>query len=222
MDYSLIMRQLAISAMPILVAIVLHEVAHGYIAYKLGDPTARDMGRLTLNPLSHIDPFGTIIMPGLLYVFTNGQFVFGYAKPVPIDPRYFRNPKRDMAISAAAGPLVNILIAFACSLTLKHLLIPLSFHAPDFGGVEILEPVAQMLKAAVVINIVFAVFNLIPIPPLDGGRVLMGILPYQQAVTLSKIEPFGFIIVIILVATNITSYIIWPVVVLLASIITYF
>lgn len=210
MEFEHILIQIVISAVPILIAIILHEVAHGFIAFKLGDPTAKMMGRLTLNPIPHIDIFGTILMPILLFILTNGQFVFGYAKPVPINPYNFKNPKRDMAISAAAGPVTNLLLAVVSFLLLKYAVLPASVHVPgDLAG-KIFKPLVMMFTASVYINVILAVFNMIPLPPLDGGRVLMGLLPPKHAMTLSKIEPYGFIIVILIVATGISSYIILP------------
>lgn len=219
MEYEQILRQVVISALPILIAIVMHEVAHGFVAYKLGDPTAKVMGRLTLNPIPHVDPFGTILMPLLLYVFTNGQFVFGYAKPVPINPFNFKNPKRDMAISAVGGPATNILLAIASAVLLKYLILPAAQFASDGAGGMLLDPLVMMFKVSVVVNVVLAVFNMIPIPPLDGGRVLMGFLPFRQSAFLEKIEPYGFIIVLVLVATGIASYIIWPVIAVILGLI---
>lgn len=218
-DIADFIRQLSIQAIPILLAITFHEVAHGLVAFKLGDPTAKSMGRLTLNPFAHIDPFGTVIMPILLLVMTSGQFTFGYAKPVPIDTRYFRNPKRDMAISAAAGPVTNILLALACVILLRLGLATVGW--PGGGGPVdfVWTPLFEMLKAAIIINLVFAVFNMIPLPPLDGGRVLMGFLPYRQAVALGKIEPYGFFIVMFLMATHVTDFILGPMVYLLLKII---
>lgn len=211
MDLAHIIRQIAVTAIPILIAIILHEVAHGFIANKLGDPTAKMLGRLTLNPIAHIDLFGTILMPLLLFIFTNGQFVFGYAKPVPINPYNFKNPKRDMAISAAGGPITNIVLAILSVLLIKYAVIPASAFIPDSEtAAKILKPVVMMLTASVSINVILASFNLIPIPPLDGGRVLMGFLPHKQAEALGKIEPFGMIIVLILVTTGMAGYIIMP------------
>lgn len=209
MDSSAVSR-LLISALPILIAITFHEVSHGFVAYKLGDPTAKFVGRLTLNPLAHIDIFGTIILPVMLIILTQGQFVFGYAKPVPINPMNFRNPRRDMAISAAAGPVTNILLAFISFLILKGLVIPLLGAVPEEVAETVLLPVKMIFQASIVVNVVLASFNMIPIPPLDGGRVLTGLLPQKQAMSFSRIEPYGFIIVLILIYTNIANIIIMP------------
>lgn len=203
---------MAISALPVLIAITFHELSHGVIANKLGDPTAKMMGRLTINPIAHIDLFGTIIMPLLLLIFTNGQFVFGYAKPVPINPMNFKNPRRDMAISAAGGPVTNILLAAVSMLLLKFAVFPFLSFASEGVAASVLEPAAMMLKSSIIINVVLASFNLIPIPPLDGGRVAVGFLPQKQAILFSKIEPFGFIIVIILIYTHIADYFVIPMV----------
>jgi Zn-dependent protease len=213
---------LALSALPVLIAITFHEVSHGFIANKLGDPTAKMLGRLTLNPIAHIDPFGTILMPLMLLVFTNGQFVFGYAKPVPINPMNFRNPKRDMAISAAGGPITNILLALASILILKFIILPSAAFFPDSVTEKALVPAGMMLKSSVIINVVLASFNMIPIPPLDGGRILVGFLPHKQALSFSRIEPFGFVIVIILIATGIANYFVMPLVSLFLSVLGMF
>ncbi len=215
MEIENIIRQIAVAALPILFAVVFHELSHGLAAYKLGDPTAKMLGRLTLNPIAHVDIIGTIIMPVALYVMTNGQFVFGYAKPVPINPMNFRNPRRDMALSAAAGPASNIVLAVVSMLLLKYAITPLASFSSETLAEQLLEPVALMLKASVIVNTVLAVFNMFPVPPLDGGRVLAGFLPPFYARIFERLEPYGMIIVLLLVVTGMTSYFIYP----LASII---
>ncbi|MCI0468696.1 MAG: site-2 protease family protein [Nitrospirae bacterium] len=218
MDSTYIIREIAITALPILAAVILHEVAHGYAADKLGDPTAKMLGRLTLNPIAHIDIFGTVLMPLLLYISTNGQFVFGYAKPVPINPMNFRNPKRDMALSAAAGPLTNILLAVLCLLLLKYAALPASTLMPGDTAAAVVKPAAMMLRAGITINVILAAFNLIPLPPLDGGRVLMGLLPHKQSAALGRIEPYGMIVILILVITGMAGYIISPIINVIAAV----
>ena len=194
-----------------IVAIALHEVSHGYVAFRLGDPTAKLLGRLTLNPIAHIDLFGTIIMPILLYTLTDGRFMFGYAKPVPINPMNFKKPRQGMAISAAAGPITNIVLAFA-SFLIMNILFPLASLLPDTVAETVFKPIILILQASIYVNVVLGVLNMIPIPPLDGGRVLTGLLPSKQAMSFSKIEPFGFIIVLILFYTGIAGIFIMPVV----------
>lgn len=210
MEFSLIIRQIAVTALPILFAVTLHEVSHGLVAYRLGDPTAKIAGRLTLNPVSHIDIFGTILMPIMLYMFTDGRFVFGYAKPVPINPYNFKNPRRGMAIAAAGGPAMNILLVIISVVLLKLMIISASAFASDAIAESIIKPVILMLTASISINLILAIFNMLPIPPLDGGRVIVGLLPHKQAMALSKVEPYGMIIVILLAATGIAGYIISP------------
>jgi Zn-dependent protease len=210
MEMQSIARQLLVSALPILIAITFHEVSHGYVANRLGDPTAKMLGRLTLNPIAHIDLFGTIILPALLIYFTHGQFVFGYAKPVPINPMNFKDPRKGMAISAVAGPLTNILLALLSAVVLKLFIVPLAGVMPASAVDTVLRPLYLILTSSVVFNVILAAFNMIPIPPLDGGRVLVGLLPLKQAVSFSRIEPFGFIIVILLIYSGIAGYIITP------------
>ncbi|MDP2157625.1 MAG: site-2 protease family protein [Nitrospirota bacterium] len=206
------LQRLLISAPAILVAITFHEVSHGYVAFRLGDPTAKMLGRLTLNPLAHIDLFGTIIMPIMLFVLTEGRFMFGYAKPVPINPMNFKNPRKGMALSAAAGPAANILLAFASVLILTLVLKPLAAFSPEALRETIVKPCLMIFSASIVMNVILASFNMIPIPPLDGGRVLTGLLPSKQALLFDKIEPFGFIIVLVLIYTGIANLFIMPII----------
>src|SRR5512145_2830275 len=173
-------QKIAVMALPMVFAIVLHEVAHGWVASKLGDPTARDLGRLTLNPLPHIDLFGTILMPLMLFVLTDGRMLFGYAKPVPIDPRYFKDPKKGMALTALAGPGINLVMAVACSLFLRVVMTGLEGRMPEPFWTWIAVPLTLMFGYGVVINVVLAVLNMIPIPPLDGSRVVYWMLPERQ------------------------------------------
>ncbi len=222
MDIPNILRQLAVSALPVLIAITFHEVSHGFVANRLGDPTAKMMGRLTLNPIAHIDPVGTILLPLMMIVLTNGQFVFGYAKPVPINPSNFRNPKRDMAISAAAGPITNLCLAVLSLLVLKFLVVPASVFLSGDITKAVFTPLTLMLTSSIIFNVILAAFNLIPIPPLDGGRVLVGFLPHKQAVSYSRIEPFGFIIVIVLIYSGIANYFVMPLVNLFLALLQLF
>ena len=171
--------------LPILFAITLHEAAHGYCALVFGDNTAQRNGRLTLNPVNHIDPFGTVVLPGFLLLL--GGFVFGYAKPVPVNFAALKNPKRDMIWVAAAGPAMNIGLALGSAILMHAALV-----APDFAG----QWLQLNLQNSIVINLILAVFNMLPIPPLDGGRVAVGLLPRDLAAPLARVEPYGILIVI--------------------------
>lgn len=195
METSQLIQTVLIYALPVIFAITLHEAAHGYAAQRLGDNTAAMMGRVTLNPFAHIDPVGTILMPLLLYFSTGGAFLFGYAKPVPVRFDRLRHPKRDMVWVALAGPGANLLQALLWG-ALLYLLAGLGLTERFF---------LEMCKAGMLTNVVMFAFNLFPLPPLDGGRILVGLLPWRQAVWLSRIEPWGFYIVMALVVTGIVS-----------------
>jgi Zn-dependent protease len=206
-----IIQKIAIMAPPLIFAIVLHEVAHGWVADKLGDNTARSMGRLTLNPISHIDIFGTIIMPLMLFVLTNGRMVFGYAKPVPINPYNFKDPKKGMALSSLAGPGVNIVMAIVFSFLLRAFLPPLEEIAPKQSWGMLAMPVALMLVYGVIINVVLAVLNMIPIPPLDGSRVVYWLLPDKPAQVYYRLERYGIFIIMGLIMFGVLGKILVPI-----------
>jgi Zn-dependent protease len=175
---------------PLLLAIILHESAHGWVAEKLGDPTARDLGRITLNPIPHIDPIGTIILPVIL-ILAQSSFLFGWAKPVPVNPYYFQNPRKGMLQVALAGPVTNMSLAFLFGLVFRFL------H--QFGLEEgFFLSLIIMVIWGVIINLVLAIFNLIPIPPLDGSKILMGILSEEKAEKFALIERYSFILIILL------------------------
>lgn len=209
MDFSIV-RQLLIAALPILIAITFHEVAHGFVAYKLGDPTAKMMGRLTLNPIAHIDPIGTIIVPIMLFVLSNGTFIFGAAKPVPVNFYNLKNPRRDSALVSAAGPATNVIIAFI-SILLFVFIYNIPHQSPTFIGQKVILPLKIMLQYSISFNIFIAAFNLLPVPPLDGGRILTSLLPAKHSYQFSKLEPYGILIVLLLWFTGIARYIIAPI-----------
>lgn len=200
-----ILRQISVWAVPVLAAIIFHEVAHGWVAFRLGDPTAARMGRLTLNPIPHIDLFGTVLLP-LLLIVAGAPFLVGYAKPVPVNFNNLNHPKRDMIWVALAGPLTNIVLAAASLYAMK--LVDLAGSFPNF----LMTPLALMAQYSVNINVMLAAFNLFPIPPLDGGRVLVGLLPDPYSSIVARIEPFGFLIIILLLMTHVLDILIGPVV----------
>lgn len=201
-DLSL-MQNIAVWALPVLFAITVHEVAHGWMARRLGDPTAMMLGRLTLNPIKHVDPIGTFLVPvGLLLM--HSPFLFGWAKPVPVTWQNLKHPKRDMALVAVAGPLANLLMAVLWALVMKLGL----FIGNDSAWIA--QPMVYMGAAGISINIALMVLNLLPIPPLDGGRVLAGLLPGPMSWQLSRIEPYGFIILLALLVTNVLGAVMAP------------
>jgi Zn-dependent protease len=195
-----VVQLIAIWVMPVLLAITVHEVAHGWVAAKLGDTTAYMLGRLTLNPLKHIDPFGTVLLPAMMIMLAG--IALGYAKPVPVNWNNLRHPKRDMAVVAAAGPFVNLLMATGWALLIRAGL------ALGESGVALV----YMGVAGIFINVVLMVINMLPLPPLDGGRVATGLLPGPWAYRLSRVEPWGFFILIALLFTGILGWLLWPVI----------
>lgn len=183
--------KIALFAPPVLLAITLHEVAHGWAARSLGDSTAASLGRLSLNPIKHIDPVGTLLVPAILFLLP-GNFLFGWAKPVPVDMRQLHDPKRDMALVAAAGPASNFVMALLWALVIKF---GYGFESGSIGGILV-----AMGSVGIIINLLLMVLNLIPVPPLDGGRVLAGVLPDRWSYALARIEPYGLFIIFGLLA----------------------
>ena len=197
MDINHFIQQLVILAPPFLFALTFHELAHGYVAWSLGDPTAKDAGRLTMNPLKHLDPLGVIA-----FIIMK----IGWAKPVPVNPSYFKDPQKGMLLVALAGPAANIVTAIISAILVKL------FIMMPFIPMYLLKPMVGMLVASVWINIMLAVFNCLPIPPLDGSRVLMGILPPDAARSFAKMEPYGFILLLILFYAGLIGKVIMPII----------
>jgi Zn-dependent protease len=201
-DIAKIISNLALIAPGFLLAITVHEYTHGYVAYRLGDPTAKLAGRLTFNPISHLDPFGTLVL-----VLTQ---MIGWAKPVPVDPRYLHNPRKDTLWISLGGPAANLVTAVALAILLHLILFLFGGRAVGQGTIFILAPLVDILRYGVWINVILAIFNLIPIAPLDGAKILGGMLPRRQAYELEKLEPYGFIILMLLVFTGAVNYVIFP------------
>lgn len=202
-----ILERVSLWSVPVLLAVVFHEVAHGAVAYRLGDPTAARAGRLTLNPLAHVDPIGTVAVP-LFLLLSGSGFLFGWAKPVPVDTASLRRPRRDAVLVAAAGPAANLALAVLFSWAARVL----AGFADAEGGLAaaIGQPLARMAHHAVVMNVFLGVFNLLPIPPLDGGRVVSGLLPLRWSQPFARIEPFGFAILLLLMMTSGLGIVVGP------------
>jgi len=191
-----------ISAPPLLVAIILHEIAHGYTAWKLGDPTAKAMGRITLNPIKHIDPVLSLLLPGLL-ILSGSPVIFGGAKPVPVNPMYFKNPRQGMALVALAGPITNFILCAFCYITFIALLP----YAENSISISLLK---LWLLGGIIINLALGLFNLIPLPPLDGGRIAVGFLPLYLARYWARLEPYGLLLIFALLYFGIPQEILGP------------
>lgn len=207
-----ILNAITIQALPILLAITVHEVAHGWMALRLGDHTARLQGRISMNPIRHVDPVGTVLLPVIQLIAFQGIF-FGWAKPVPIDPRNFKKPREHMAIVALAGPMSNLIMAIVWAL-----LLSLALHG--LASTWIGYPLSLMAQAGIGINLILMVLNLIPLPPLDGGRVMVGMLKPALALKYARIEPYGFGILLLLIFTGVLAKVMWPIIGLLADFLT--
>lgn len=202
-------REKSLLVIPILIAVTFHEIAHGLVAEKFGDSTAKNEGRLTVNPLKHLDLLGSLV-----FIVTG---MIGWAKPVPINPYNLRNPRKDMLWIALAGPASNILIAVLLSMVFKMLISLVAFLPQTFFSEKIIMPIIYMTGLAVSLNIGLAVFNVIPVPPLDGSKILMGLLSEKHAAVYSRIEPYGFIILLLLVFTHVIHYLVYPVIMILRN-----
>lgn len=198
MNISETIREISIIAFPVLVSLTFHEVAHGWVAYLLGDPTAKNMGRLTLNPIAHLDPIGTL-------VFALTRMV-GWAKPVPINPRNFKNPLKGMMWVAVSGPTSNIILALICALLFK-----VTHNTLTMNNALIMLPIVKMLEAGVSINVALAMFNMLPIPPLDGWNVIKGLAPIENVIELERLEPYGFLIIIMFIMSGMVDSTIVPI-----------
>jgi len=204
MDIAGFIQILSLYALPAILAITLHEAAHGYAAKRLGDLTAYQEGRISLNPLKHIDPIGTLVVPAVLLIASGGKLAFGWAKPVPVNFSRLRNPKRDMFWVAAAGPAVNLLMAIGWAIVFKIVVTsPINYFT---------DPALAMAQGGIVINLVLMVLNLLPIPPLDGGRIAVSLLPNSMAYSLARLEPYGLLIIMLLMVTDILGSIMYPII----------
>jgi Zn-dependent protease len=210
LNISRIIQEILLVVPGFLLGITVHEFAHGYVAYRLGDPTAKLLGRLTFNPLSHLDPVGTVVL-----VLTR---MFGWAKPVPVNPRNLKSPRKDMLWISLAGPVANLLAATILTLLLHLLLLVAAGRPPSEFSKFLLQPLFGILFFGVRINVVLAVLNLIPVPPLDGSKILAGLLPSRQAYQFEQLEPYGFIILMALIFTNVLGYVIDPPIKLIFSV----
>lgn len=202
MDIDTLIQNIALGTIPVLFAITLHEAAHGYVARHFGDMTAYQQGRISLNPIHHIDPLGTILLPIIMYFTTSGNMIFGWAKPVPVNFGNLRRPKKDMLWVAIAGPATNFVMALGWALLYK-----LTWFFPDN---YFAQPLLGMASIGIKTNVILMVLNLLPLPPLDGGRVAVSLLPHRQAYQLSKIEPYGMFILIFLAITPVLGLILSP------------
>jgi Zn-dependent protease len=206
-ELAVFLRKVAILAPPFLFTITCHEVAHGLAAYRLGDPTAKLAGRLTLNPLRHIDPVGLLVF----IVTSLSGFAIGWAKPVPVNPAFFKNPRRGTLLVSAAGPAANLLLAALFALG-YHLGLAAAPRLPAGLIVPVLEPLLAMAQAGAIVSVVLGVFNLLPVPPLDGGGVVAGLLPPRMAYRYERLGRYGFVIVLLLVMTGFVQTLLWPIV----------